>query len=187
VSRRQYVRNIEEEREATRIRETFMDRPASKRQTLNWQWPKRMCEAGQCVAVMYSSDKWQQPGRYQDYKHVAEDEQICFVKPRFIRDEDGHELPLAGPITEVNGMMPTCIAVLAPIIGLQIRLYRRGSEGHYLPNEGNLYQINIPKAILGAAIHPETGEKFLVVYSNDEVLCIITGHSLDVLHDGIVG
>lgn len=146
-----------------------------------------MREAGQCIAVMYSSDKWQTPGNYQDYKHVAEDQQLCFVRDGLIVDEDGDLMHLAGPMTDVNGQMPSCIAVLAPIIGLQLRLYRGDRAGHFLPKEGNLYQINIPKAMLGAAIHPETGEKFLVVYSSSEVLCIITGHSLDVLHDGIVG
>jgi hypothetical protein len=186
VNNRRYVRNLEEER-ATKLRETFVDRPATRRQTVKWQWPSRMREAGQCVAVMYSSDKWQDPGDYQDYKHVAEDEQICFVRDGFIVDEDGDAMHLVGPMTDVNGSMPSCIAVLAPIIGIQLRLYRRGTEGHYLPEEGNLFQLNIPHAMLGAAIHPDSGERFLVVYSRDEVLCIITGKSLDVLHDGIVG
>jgi hypothetical protein len=187
-NRRTYIRNIAQEAdEAKRIRETFTDRSASKVQTMRWQWPKRMHEVGQCVAVMYSSDKWRNPGEYEDYKHVAEDEQLLFVKPGLLVDEDGDELDLVGPTSDLNGEMPQTIAVLAPIIGIQMRLYVDEGEGHYLPNEGNLYQVTLPKAMLGAALHPDTGEKFLVVYSPSEVLCIITGSSLDVLHDGIVG
>jgi len=188
VRNRSYIRNFEEEsRRAQEIRETFTDRPASKVQLMRWKWPASIQEVGQCIAVMYSSDKWHKPGEVEDYKHVAEDEQLLFVKPGFLVDEDGSELGLVGPMTDLNGEMPQSIAVLAPIIGIQMRLYAGKGKGHYLPNNGNLYQVNIPKATLGAAVHPDTGEKFLLIYSPTEVLCLITGSSLDVLHDGIVG
>jgi hypothetical protein len=188
VNRRSYIRNFEEETERAReIRETFTDRPATKVSLLKWKWPSTMIEAGHCLAVMYSSDKWQPKGEYQDYKHVAEDEQLVFVRGGFLVDDDGAALNLVGPEVDVDGPLPESIAVLAPIIGIQLRLYESDGVHHYLPNGRNAYQINLSKAMLGAAVHPVTGEKFLIVYSPTEVLAIITGKSLDVLHDGIVG
>ena len=155
---------------------------------MTWQWPRQLRECGQLLSVMYTSDKWQRTGDYQDYKHVAEDQQLIFVRDGFIRDEDGDPLELVGPSAPVNGPMPTAIAVLAPILGIQVKLYASSGNGYRLPSGDNtLYQINIPKAKLGAAVHPGTDEKFLVIFTDDEVLAIITGRSLDVLHDGISG
>lgn len=186
---RRMIRNVAEEREeAKRLRETFMDRPARKVDRMNWSWPDSMREVGECVAVMYSSDKWQDPGDYSDYKHVAEGPQLVCVKDGFLFGDDGDPLPVAGPRVELNGNMPTTIATLAPIIGIQIRLYEPAGRGGYrLPREGNLFHVDVPKAKIGAAKHPDTGETFLCVFSKDDVAAIITGRHLDVLKDGIVG
>ncbi len=185
---RRVLHNFAEERdEARRIRETFMDRPASKVDHMGWSWPKRMREVGECVAVMYSSDKWQTPGDYADYKHVAEGPQLVCVKDGFLRDEDGRDLEVCGPHVDLNGNMPTTIATLAPIIGIQIRLYEPSGRGYALPKEGNLYHVGVRRAKIGAARHPDTGEVFLCVFSKDDVAAIITGRNLDVLKDGIVG
>jgi hypothetical protein len=185
---RRIIRNVEEERaEAKRIRETFMDRPARKVEHMGWSWPSSMREVGECVAVMYSSDKWQDIGDYADYKHVAEGPQLVCVKDGFLLDEDGEELDVCGPRVELNGNMPTSIATLAPIIGIQIRLYEPHGKGHRLPKDGSLYHVGVRRAKIGAARHPDTGEVFLCVFSKDDVAAIITGRHLDVLKDGIVG
>lgn len=186
---RRLIRNVADERaEAKRLRETFMDRPARKVDQMNWSWPDSMREVGECVAVMYSSDKWQTPGDYSDYKHVAEGPQLVYVKDGFLCDEDGGPLEVLGPRVELNGRMPTTIATLAPIIGIQIRLYEgRGRGGYRLAKEGNLYHVDVPRAKIGAAKHPDTGETFLCVFSKDDVAAVITGRHLEVLKDGIVG
>lgn len=182
---RRILRNIAEEREeALRIREAFMDRPARRVDQLNWSWPTTMREVGECVAVMYSSDKWEPPGKFNDYKHVAEGPQLVCVRDGFLRDEDDEPLRVHGPRVELNGRMPVNIATLAPILGVQIRLYDRRRR---LPTSGNLYHVDVPGAKIGASRHPDTGECFLVVFSRDDVAAIITGRHLDVLPDGIVG
>ena len=176
--------------DAKALRETFMDRPASRKTKLKWSWPKQMIEAGSCEAVMYTSDKWRDEGDYQDYKHVAEGPQTIYVKKGFLADHTGKEIVLCGPVVEVVTDMPDTIAMLAPILGVQCRLYDEGDDGEaYLPSGNkNLYQVDIKGAKLGAAKHPDTGETFLVVYTENEgVLCMITGTKLDVLKDGIVG
>lgn len=184
---RRVVRNIAEEREAKRIRETFMDRAAERVDQLRWSWPRRMREVGECVAVMYTSDKWHPPGHYEDYKHIAEGPQLVNVRDGFLRDEEGDPIEVVGPLVELNGNMPTTIATLAPIIGIQIRLYEPVGRSWRLPEEGNLWHVEVPRAKIGAAKHPDTGETFLCVFSRDDVAAIITGRSLEVLKDGIVG
>ena len=165
-----------------------MDRPARRVDRMKWSWPRSMQEVGECISVMYTSDKWQAPGDYADYKHVAEGPQLVCVKEHFLFDEEGEPLPVVGPRVELNGTMPRNVATLAPIIGLQIRLYERtGKDGYRLPKTGDLYHVEIPRAKIGAARHPDTGEVFLCVFSPDDVAAIITGRHLDVLRDGIVG
>lgn len=167
-----------------------MDRPARRVDRMNWSWPKTLREVGECVAVMYSSDKWQRPGDFADYKHVAEGPQLVCVREGFLCDEeeDGAPLQVVGPRVELNGNMPSSIATLAPIIGIQIRLYVRSGKGGYrLPESGDLYHVEIPRAKVGAARHPDTGEVFLCVFSTDDLAAVITGRRLDVIQDGIVG
>lgn len=183
---RKHTRN-----EAERIRETFMDRPVERVDYVNWKWPKKLREVGQCMAVMYSSDKWKKKGQLEDYKHVSEGEQRLYVRDGFLRDADADpsgrkKLQACGPMVEVNGELPNAFAVLAPLLGLQARLYDCTSE-----EEGQFgddyYQIDVTGATLGAAKHPETGETFLIVYTPKQVLAMITGDVLDVKRDGIVG
>jgi hypothetical protein len=91
-------------------------------------------------------------------------------------------------MTELDGPMPDAFAELAPILGIQARLFDSvGPDGEPELSEDR-YQINIAKAMLGAAKHPRSGETFLFVYTEKEgPLCVITGDILDVEKDGIVG
>jgi hypothetical protein len=131
-----------------------------------------------------------------DYKHVSEGTQRISVVKGFLRDFEGdpsgrRSLKLCGPQVEVNGPMPEAFAVLAPLIGFQVRLYDDDSdEEPTLPKgDDGLYQVDTdPRQVtLGAAKHPETGETFLLVYDKRRVLAIITGDILNVEKDGIVG
>lgn len=160
---------------AKKLRETFTDRPSKKVIDLRWDWPRSMDEVGVCTAVMYTSDKWKKVGDFEDYKHINES------------SDDKHKLLIGkgfdlGVETYVEGYaldkMPDTIAELANILGLQYRLYDKdGKLG------GEFYQVNIVRAKLGAAIHPN-GETILLVYTASTLCCVITGFEVE--KDGLV-
>jgi hypothetical protein len=195
---RRFERNFagaDSRRAATALREKFIDAPASQEETMRWKWPREMQEVGHWEAgegaVCYASNKWQKnPSKVIDYKHLAEGPQRLLVLPGFLRDyhRPGSKLHVTGPLVELDGPMPDAFAVLAPILGIQARLYDGGNEEDPELPEHSLYQINIANATLGAAKHPRTGQTFLFVYTEREgPLCVITGDILDVQKDGIVG
>ncbi len=192
--RRVYMPNRSSSVERAReIRETFYDKPAERATPVRWQWPKRMREVGTCEAVMYTSDKWKPTGKFEDYKHIAEGPQRLMVTDGFLRQygSPGHKLQVVGPVIDLNPPMPDAFAVIAPILGVQTRLYEeKGDDGRYLLPNGNddgYYQIDIPNAQLGGAEHPGTREKFLLVYTGSGVHCIIVGDELEIEPDGIAG
>jgi hypothetical protein len=49
---RRYVRNARDERQAEKIRETFMDRPVEHQTFFDWKWPKTIRNVGECLSVM---------------------------------------------------------------------------------------------------------------------------------------
>lgn len=174
---------------AREIRRKFHDKEAEKETPVPWDWPEELQEIGTCEAVMYASSKWQKnPHKIIDYKHVAEGPQRILVRPGFVQDHRGNKaLKVVGPRHELNDM-PDAFAVLDKILGVQVRLYKGTDEDPQMPpGDDGYYQIDIPGAYLGAAKHPETGETFLIVYTNDGVHCLIVGEQLDVEKDGIVG
>jgi hypothetical protein len=175
--------------EAKKIRETFVDRNATKTTRLKFGWPESLKEVGSCEAVMYSSDKWRTDGKLVDYKHVAEGPQKLAVVPGLIKDEDGYPLKTAGSDVKLGGSMPDSIAALAHLLGIQCRLYKRSGGKLALPKgDEGLFQLDLKGCMLGAAKHPDTKQTFLVIYSEEDgVLGVITGSKLDVLKDGIVG
>lgn len=193
---RRYVVNRSSRGEAERLRETFVDRPVERSEKVRWHWPGVMREVGQCVAVMYSSDKWQKRRNNNiDYKHVSEGPQRISVVRGFLRDFESdpsgrRALRMVGPEVKVNGPMPDSFAVLAPLLGFQIRLYEGDDLNPQLPEgDDGLYQVDTDprRVMLGAAKHPQTSETFLIVYDSAKVLAIITGDILNVEKDGIVG
>ena len=160
---------------AKRLRETFVDRPMKKVTDLQWSWPKAMDEVGVCTAVMYSSDKWTKGGQFTDYKHIHESRAETH-KLLISRDFDlGIET-----FTEKYALdrMPGAVAVLAKILGLQYRLFDKDGK---LGTED--FQVNIVRAMLGAAVHPN-GETVLLVYTASTLCCVITGFEVE--KDGIV-
>jgi hypothetical protein len=197
MRRRIYQPNRSNDLEAAAaIRETFTDRPAERRQKVSWKWPKSMKEVGHCEAVMYASDKWQKGrGRnwLEDYKHIAEGLQYMLVRPGFLVDfnDPRRALDVVGPTVELDEM-PDAFAVLAYPLGVQVRLYLPddSAEGYYLPNNSGdqgLYEIVIKHAHLGGGRFPDTGERFLFIYTAAGVEMLIVGEKLDIEKDGIVG
>jgi len=180
------------EEAARKMREKFYDKEPKHVETVRWKWPSRMREVGECVAVMYTSDKWHESGNYEDYKHVAEGPQTIYVVDGFLRDADADpsgrkKLSVCGPMVDLNGPMPDAFAVLAPILGVQVRLYEETDDRELVLTDDGLRQVDIAGAKLGGARHPRTGEAFLIIYDSRRVLAIIVGEKLDVERDGIVG
>jgi len=185
---RRYTRNASELTQARNVRRTFMDREPEHKEQVPWEWPRTMQHIGQCEAVMYSSDKWKTNGQAEDYKHVAEGKQQLLVTPGFVREYNRPrvELGVVGPKVNLNDPMPTHFAVLAKVLGFQARLFVGDDDKQQLGDE-SLYQIDVAGATLGAAKHPETGETFLIIYTDSGAHCVITGAVLDIEKDGIVG
>jgi hypothetical protein len=192
---RRYTMNRDDVAMARRIRRTFMDRAPEHEDVLQWSWPRAMVDVGTCEAVMYASDKWRSDERLIDYKHVAEEldgggnsKQRLLVVPGFLREyfNTRQGVGIEGDELDLHEM-PEAFAVLAPILGLQARLYEEQDGELVLPDD-EYYQIDIANAWLGGAEHPATGQKFLLVYTKTAgVCCIVTGGILDIKADGIVG
>lgn len=179
---------------AKKLRETFYDKQVEKEIPISWSWPKELIAVGQSEAVQYTSDKWKKRGDYQDYKHVAEGPQHLFVKPGFLRDYSSRsKLKLPGEIILLPKRMPEAIAELAPILGLQFQSYKdapedlEDDEDYEYELSGEFYNVCIARAYVGAACLPGTGETFLMIYTRADLCAIITGDSLNVEKDGIVG
>src|SRR5882724_6997093 len=165
---------------AKRIRETFVDRKVDKEIPIHWSWPKKLYGVGQSEAVQYTSDKWKKRGDYQDYKHVAEGPQKLFVKDGFLVDYSSRrKLDFPCEVVTLPKKMPTVIAELAPILGLQFQPY----ENDDLRLSGKFYGVDIARAYIGAAVHPDTHDTFLIVYTRRELCAIITGDILNVEKD----
>lgn len=179
---RRYVRNFSRGAEATaaKIRETFTDKPADKKEALPWRWPTRLIEAGECLAVMYRSDKWRRKGDYEDYKHVAEGPQKLFVVPDFQLRDGSREISLAAlggaadPV--VRDLFPDSVALLANFLGLHCRLYGVSEP----------YEVQLSRAKLAAG-QTSRGELFLTVYDSSGPQLFVFGAELNIEKDGIVG
>ncbi len=179
--RRVYIPNKRDSlADAKRMREAFRDEPAKRVDDLGITWPASMIEVGSCEAVMYTSDKWGSPTDV-DYKHRAEGPQRLYVRPGFLVDHHTEKkLSTPGERVKLN-QMPKHIALLAPILGIQCRLFEDDGE-----LSDDVYQVDIKRAKLGAGQHVR-GYKFLVVYDESDVLALVTGEILGVEKDGIVG
>jgi hypothetical protein len=191
---RRLVINRSDMEAAKKIREKFYDKKVEKEIPIHWTWPKELIAVGQSEAVQYTSDKWKKRGDYQDYKHVAEGPQELYVRPGFLREYSSkRHLDIPGELVALPKRMPEAIAELAPILGLQFQSYRDPPGGleddeDYEPElSGEYYNVCIPRAYVGAACLPGTGETFLMIYTRSDLCAIITGDKLNVEQDGIVG
>lgn len=168
---------------------TFMARDHKRHVPMKFSWPKRMQEVGVGTAVMYRSNKWKQnPKEWEDYKHVAEAEQAVYVTPGFLRDwhNPRKKLDVHGPMVTLQEPMPKHFAVLAPLLGVQLRL--SGPDGKPVQGDEGLYEVSIKHGMLGAAVHPKTNEPFIFVYTTTGgIHMLMTGKELDIEKDGIVG
>lgn len=172
---RRMIENRRDFKQAQKLREVFTDRPMRKAIELGWSWPRSMEEVGVCTAVMYKSDKWKKIGDFEDYKHIHEtsaESHKLLVSKDFDLGIETYVEPYA------LDRMPDAVAELADILGLQFRLYDK--DGNLVDQD---YQVNIVRAKLGAARHPN-GETMLLVYTRKALCCVITGFEVE--KDGIV-
>lgn len=187
MSRRR-IEVVSTEKDALAMYERFHDKPSKRREKFEFDWPDSVQEIGEAKAQMYRSNKWKSdPKDFEDYKHIAEAFQLCYVTPGFLRDySTGEQLQVNGPTLEVQGPMPQHFTILAPLIGIQVKLYDKAGK---LPSKGeNLYEVVVSRGMLAGAKHPKTGDNFLFVYTKTHGIgMIITGEELAVEKDGIVG
>ena len=184
---RRTIEVVDTEESARDLYQKFHDKGSKRRVSMDFGWPTKVQEIGEAKAQMYRSNKWKSnPKDYEDYKHNAEGFQRCYVVPGFLRDySTNKKIPVYGPDFDVQEPMPEHFMILAPLIGIQIRL---NNESGRLPKSGNLYEVTVPRGMLGGARHPETDEVFLFVYTKSHGIgMIITGDILGIEKDGIVG
>ncbi len=183
------VRVVDTSEQAEKTFRTFMARDHRRHTPMRFSWPKQMQEVGVGKATMYRSNKWKRdPKEYEDYKHIAEAEQAVYVTPGFLRDwhNPRHKLDVHGPLVALKEPMPKHFAVLAPLLGVQLRL--SGPDGQPVRGDDGLFEVVVKHGMLGAAVHPETEEPFLFVYTAaGGVHMLLTGKELDIEKDGIVG
>ena len=183
------TRLVDTSEQAEQTFRTFMARDHKRHTPMKFSWPKRMQEVGTGKAVMYRSNKWKSnPREFEDYKHVAEAEQAVYVVPGFLRDwgNPREKLKVYGPMVALKEPMPQHFAVLAPLLGVQLRL--SGPNGRPIQGEDGLFEVVIKHGMLGAAVHPKTKEPFIFVYTTSGgVHMLLTGSELDIEKDGIVG
>lgn len=172
---------------------TFHKRNPRREVEFGWTWPESMQEVGVGEAEMYRSNKWKKRlDDYEDYKHLAESPRLTYCTPGFLREWSNprRKLDVAGDWVHFGGPMPKHFTILAPLLGVQLRLFQKGEDGKlYLPPNGDsLYEVRINRAMLGGARHPDTKEVFLFVYTKaGGVHMMMTGNELGVTEDGIVG
>lgn len=180
---------VDTRQDAEEMFETFHARGSKRRVKYNFSWPSKVQEVGRAIAQLYRSNKWKtNPKDFEDYKHIAEAPQFCYlVDPKFIRDDGGRTpIKVYGPMVELEEEMPSHFTILAPLIGVQLRLY--DSQGKLPRGDAGLYEVVVPHGMLGGARFPGSDEAFLFVYTRrGGIHMLITGTELDVEKDGITG
>lgn len=180
--------------EAKAMRQTFTAKPLKRGEyDLGHRWPTELQHVGQAGrddgSIMYASDKWKRDDDFDDYKHVAEGPQDLFLS-RALRLE-GELTKAHGPWRDLDGALPSHVAELADVLGIEARLFvgmdRRG-EGVLGRGDDGFVQLVIPNAVLYGARKPDTGEAFLFLATKKEgVLVLVTGRDLDITRDGLIG
>lgn len=185
------------EDEARQITETFKARKVRERRVLPGNWPRYMQNVGENVRIDYDSDKWKKIGDFEQYAHVAESRNWCFVKPGWLApfESPTKKFPVHGPIVDFAGVpMPEHVSYLANFLGVNLRLHEPGPPGE-MPVVGDRYVHVQTKhgLLLGGSIQwSRVGEgrnqPFVAVYTEqDGIVCFIIGKSFSIEKDGLTG
>jgi len=197
---------------ARAMRETFADKPVKKQHELPFQWPTKLQNIGESLAVAYASDKWKQDGDFELYKHVAESRNVVYCVPRFLHPYESPTTPLKtiGPMVDFSSFpMPGHFAVLAYFEEIDLRLYtsedqvrdgfKRNARGNVHDHDDGVIKVTVKHGMLGAGkirwstVGNGKDQPFLFVYTTKRagdrggVHMIVVGEELDIEKDGIVG
>lgn len=180
--------------------EKFHARPVREQHKFDFDWPEQLQHVGDSLAVAYASDKWKKQGDYELYKHLAESPNVAYVKRGLLREwDDDRKVRTIGPMISFASVpLPQHFAILGFFEESNFRLHTRGSASSPKFSEDEddgCVAVAIGDAMLGASkilwseVQPgRPDQPFLFVYTNsDGPLMIITGETLDVKRDGIVG
>jgi hypothetical protein len=191
---------------AKSMRETFVNRPVERRDTVNFGWPAHMQNIGDSLAVAYASDKWQQrdsSGRREVelYKHLAESRNRALAAPDVLYDryEPSSRWPVIGPtVSLADCPMPKHFAALGLFEEINLKLHTGGTDAS--PKFGRSKDAGVVHCqvrngylggskILWSRLDPRRDdEPFIFVYTKDAgVMFLVTGNRLDIEKDGIVG
>jgi len=186
------LRVVDTKPQAVKTFETFYAREPAREIDVSFGWPRKMQEIGVGGAEMYRSNKWMKNlSDSEDYKHVAEGTRTVYAEPGFLRSwgSPTKHIEVVGPVVSFDEPMPKHFTRLAPLLGVQLQLYKENDKGElYIPKgDEGVYEVRVARGVLGAAKHPETGETFLFVYTPAGVHMILTGGSLKIGKDGIAG
>lgn len=191
---------------ASKMRETFADRPVERRERLSFSWPSVMQNVGDSLAVAYASDKWKQLGasgkrEVELYKHLAESRNVCLAAPGVMYDrlDPSTRWTVIGPMVSLASCpMPKHFAVLGLFEEIDLKLHTGGTDEaprfgrsadsgvvHVQVRNGHLGGSKILWSRLGS---DRKDEPFIFVYTKDAgVMFMVFGEQLDVEKDGIVG
>lgn len=184
------VRVVDTKDRAVKTFKTFYARDYAEEIELPFTWPSQMQEVGVGGAEMYRSNKWMKDlSEHDDYKHVDEGPRTVYVEPGWILDARSRPLPVFGPMVQFQEPMPKHFTRLGPLLGVQVRLFRKDKDGELFVPKGSegRCEITVARGMLGAAEHPKTRETFLFVYTDSGVHMLLTGNKLSIEKDGITG
>ena len=186
-------RVVDTRKQAEGIFKTFHARNPARDVPVPWTWPASMIEAGVGQSEMYDSNKWQTSlSDYESYKHIAEGPRVTYITRGWLREwaNPNKPVPVYGDTVKMEGPMPKHFAILGKLLGVQIRLYAKKSNGKlYLPGgDDGLWEIRVRHGMLGGAIHPGTKQPFVFVYTKaGGVHMVMAGDELAIGKDGIEG
>jgi len=169
MSRKVPVVNTEDT--AIRVRETFHDSKARKRVALPFGWPRRLTFVGKGEGVIYWSDKWKKTDTYKHKKEGPVWDVYAADTLEIVGDDYAK-----GQAFQITGTMPKHVSYLGKFVGLQFKTLA-----------GKAVHLEMSKSHWAAAKIPSTGETVLFAYDDEGLQVLITGDTLDIEKDGIVG
>jgi hypothetical protein len=199
------VRVYDAEELAIGMTERFKDRPWEEYEELPFNWPARMQNVGDSLAVAYASDKWKPKSRNgkrraELYKHLAESRNWALVRPGFLHDyyRPSKRWPQRGPdVSFANVPMPEHYSMLGLFEEIDLQLYTHGTKNaprFSSDKDEGIVKVTVRHGLLGGSyirwseVSDRDDEPFLFVYTATAGVCIIVvGKKLDVEKDGIVG
>jgi len=191
------VRVFDTEAEAKKITEVFKAREVRERLVLPGSWPRRLQHVGANVRIDYDSDKWKKIGDFEQYAHVAESPNQCFVKPGFLApfESPSAKFPVYGPIVDFADVpMPKHVAYLANFLGVNLRLHAPWEPGAPLRLGDQYVHVQVKHGLLLGGelqwerVHEGRNQPFVAVHTeSDGIVMLMMGDRFSIEKDGLTG